>query len=263
MKGGIAVAAHAARLMAQGRRAFARLELVSAPDEEVRGYEPVTVERLDGFDAVLCLECGRADGSVVSARKGARWLRLHAAGRSAHAGVEPEFGANAIHALCREGVRLAELPGVQLTEFRGGESLNTVPSAATLGLDIRAPTAAELQSVLDRVGDFGAYDGVELTIEDIGGPPPLERTEAVATLARAAIGLGEELGQYFGEAVTGGVSDGSWTAWRGLPTLDGLGPVGGLDHTPWEYVELDSFAPRCGIVAGLVAAIDRGLLAAL
>jgi glutamate carboxypeptidase len=61
--------------------------------------------------------------------------------------------------------------------------------------------------------------------------------------------------------VAGGVSDGSWTASYGIPTLDGLGPVGGDDHSPAEYVETASFATRCGVVAGLVAAVDAGLLA--
>ena len=49
-------------------------------------------------------------------------------------------------------------------------------------------------------------------------------------------------------------------AGAGLPTIDGLGPVGALDHSPDEYIELASLAPRCGLVAGLVAAIDDGLL---
>ena len=75
-----------------------------------------------------------------------------------------------------------------------------------------------------------------------------------------AIALGQALDHPFGETSTGGVSDGSWTAWSGIPTLDGLGPVGGDDHTPFEYAELDSFAPRAGVLAGLVAAVDAGLL---
>ena len=58
---------------------------------------------------------------------------------------------------------------------------------------------------------------------------------------------------------TGGVSDGCWTAGAGLPTLDGLGPVGALDHSPDEYIEIGSIAPRCGLLAGLVAAVDAGL----
>lgn len=266
MKGGIAVAAHAARLLALGPRPFGRLELVSAPDEESRPAEPATIDRLLDFDAVLCMECGRPAGEVVSARKGARWFRIRAQGRPAHAGVEPDIGRNAALAVCREALRLSELHGArdgltfQVTELEGGEGLNTVPSRASFTGDLRAVTGADLEWALARVRSFGPHDGVTLSFEDLGGPPALERTPAVAALADAAIALGAELGHVFGEALTGGVSDGSWTAWRGVPTLDGLGPVGGLDHTPDEYVETASFAPRCGVVAGLVAAVDAGVV---
>jgi glutamate carboxypeptidase len=266
MKGGLAVAAHTARLLALGNRPFRRLELVSCPDEETRPAAPATIERLDGFDAVLCLECGRPGGEVVSARKGASWFRIRAHGRPAHAGVEPDRGRNAVHALCREAVRIAALHGtragltVQVTEVAGGEGLNTVPSRASLTGDVRAVTAADLVSALEEVNRFASYDGVAFTYEDLGGPPALERTPQVAALATAAIALGSALGHDFDETPTGGVSDGSWAASRGIPTLDGLGPVGGLDHTPDEYVETETFATRCGVVAGLVAAIDAGLL---
>jgi glutamate carboxypeptidase len=266
MKGGLAVAAHAARQLALGPRPFARLELVSCPDEESRPSEPETIARLDGFDAVLCLECGRPDGEVVSARKGARWFRLHARGWPAHAGVEPDAGRNAVHALAREAVRLIDLHHarvgltLQLTGLEGGEGLNTVPSTAALTGDLRAITESDLEWALAEVTGVASYDGVELSFEDLGGPPALERTPSVAALAEASILLGAELGHPFGEALTGGVSDGSWTAHRGIPTLDGLGPVGGLDHGPDEYVETETFATRCGVVAGLVAAIDAGLL---
>lgn len=266
MKGGIAVAAHAARLLAVGPRPFAWLELVSTPDEEPRTTGPATLERLLDFDAVLSLECGRPDHSVVSARKGARWIRLHAGGRPAHAGVEPEAGRNAVAALCSEGLRLGALHGarpgltLQVTEFRGGEGMNTVPASAMLTADVRAVTVSDLDWAVDEVAKVGTYDGIEIVAEDLGGPPVYERTPAVVALAGAAIALGAELGHSFGEATTGGVSDGSWTAGAGIPTLDGLGPTGGLDHTPGEYAEVSTFAPRCGVVAGLVAAVDAGLL---
>ena len=107
MKGGLAVAAHAARLLAAGERPFARLELVSVPDEEVRSEPIATQARLAGFDAVLCMECGRPGGAVVAARKGGRWLDVVARGRSAHAGSEPEHGRNAVLALARELPRIA------------------------------------------------------------------------------------------------------------------------------------------------------------
>jgi len=267
MKGGLAVAAHTARLLADGRRPFARLELVSASDEESRPGEPATIGRLLGFDAVLCLECGRPGGEIVSTRKGARWFRIRARGRPAHAGEVPEAGRNAAVALAREALRLAALDGaregltLQVTGLEAGEGLNTVPSSGALTCDLRAASADDLAWAVERAREVGAYEGIELEYEDLGGPPPMERTPAISALAEAAVALGAELGHRFGEATAGGVSDGSWTAAYGVPTLDGLGPVGGDDHTPNEWIEAASIGPRCGVVAGLVAAVDAGLLA--
>jgi glutamate carboxypeptidase len=266
MKGGIALAAHTARVLALGPRPFARLELVSVSDEETRPAAPLTIDRLAGFDAVLCLECGRADGSIVSARKGGRWFRIHARGKPAHAGVDPDAGRNAVLPLCHEALRLSELHHAregltfQVTELVGGQGVNTVPGEAYLTGDLRGPSAADLDWAMQEVRLFGHHPDVELWEEDLGGPPPLERTPSVARMAAAAIELGALIGHRFGETLTGGVSDGSWTAWSGIPTLDGLGPVGGDDHTPDEWVETRTFATRAGVVAGLVAAVDAGLL---
>ena len=266
MKGGVAVALHTARLLGEGPRPFALLDVVSVPDEESRDGGPPTGARLLEMDAVLCLECGRPEGQVVSSRKGARWFRIHAEGRAAHAGEAPGDGRNAALALAREALRIAELHGLhpeltlQVTGLEAGEGLNTVPSSGYLTADLRAWTQDALDSALAEVLAFGDHEDVELRFENLGGPPPYERTPAVATLAEAAIALGAELGHVFGESAAGGVSDGSWTASQGIPTLDGLGPVGGEDHTPWEYIETESLATRCGVVAGLVAAVDAGLL---
>jgi glutamate carboxypeptidase len=266
MKGGVAVALHTARLLAEGPRPFGLLEVVSVPDEESRNGGPPSGGRLLDMDAVLCLECGRPNGEVVSRRKGARWFRIHATGRAAHAGEAPAEGRNAALALAREALRIGELDGsrekltLQITGLEAGEGLNTVPSSGSLTADLRAWTDEDLTWALERATTFGDYEGVDLAYEDLGGPPPLERTERVGLLAETAIALGAELGHVFGETAAGGVSDGSWAASQGLPTLDGLGPVGGEDHTPWEYIETDSLATRCGVVAGLVAAVDAGLL---
>jgi glutamate carboxypeptidase len=266
MKGGVAVALHTARLLAEGPRPFAHLEVVSVPDEESRDGGPPSGGRLLDMDAVLCLECGRPNGEVVSRRKGARWFRIHASGRSAHAGEAPEDGRNAAVAIAQEALRLGRLHRareeltLQITGLEAGEGLNTVPSSGSLTADLRAWTDEDLTWALEQVLDLGQHAGIELSYEDLGGPPAFERTDRVGRLAETAIALGGQLGHVFGETSAGGVSDGSWAAAQGLPTLDGLGPVGGEDHTPWEYIETASLAPRCGVVAGLVAAVDAGLL---
>ena len=179
----------------------------------------------------------------------------------------PSDGRNAALALAREALRIAALHEshpeltLQVTGLEAGEGLNTVPSSGFLTADLRAWRQDELDAALARGARVRRASRRRARFEDLGGPPPYERTPTVATLAEAAIALGAELGHVFGEAAAGGVSDGSWTASQGIPTLDGLGPVGGEDHTPWEYIETETLATRCGVVAGLVAAVDAGLLA--
>ncbi len=267
MKGGIAVAAHAARLLAAGERPFARLELVSVPDEEVRSEPIATQARLAGFDAVLCMECGRPGGAVVAARKGGRWLDVVARGRSAHAGSEPEHGRNAVLALARELPRIAALDRARegltlhVTRMRGGDVLNSIPGEARATVDMRGWHEADLDWAEAQLLRCDTHRGVTFTAdEERLVTPPLERTREVAALATHAAAIGAALGFPVPETSTGGVSDGCWTAGAGLPTLDGLGPVGALDHSPDEYIEIASLAQRCGVVAGLVAAIDDGLL---
>ena len=266
MKGGIAVAAHAARLLARGERPFARLELVCVPDEEIRSEPIATQARLAGFDAVLCMECGRPGGAVVAARKGGRWLDVVAHGRSAHAGSEPEHGRNAVLALAHELPRIAAFDQafegltLHVARMHGGDVLNSIPGEARATIDMRAWRDADLDWAEAQLLRCDPHRGITFTTADRLVTPPLERTAAVAALAAQAAALGDAVGSPVAETSTGGVSDGCWTAGAGLPTLDGLGPVGALDHSPDEYLEIASIAPRCGLVAGLVAAIDGGLL---
>ncbi len=264
MKGGVAVAAHVARLLAHlphAARPFARLELVSTPDEESRVGPFHTADRLAGFDAVLVLECGREDGSVVSARKGGAWPRILATGRDAHAGVAPHEGRNAVVALCHEALRASALDGARegltahVTRLVGGTVINQIPGAAELCLDLRAARQDDLAWALGELGRLEPPDGVSLRLVDLEATPPMERTPAVAALAACAIELGADLGHAFGEAATGGAADAVWLAAQ-VPVLDGLGPVGGADHSPEEWALVSTFATRAGVIAGLVAAVD-------
>jgi glutamate carboxypeptidase len=262
MKGGLALAVHVARHVAEHPGRFGRVEVISVPDEEIRSGPFGTIERVAGFDAVLCLECGREDGSLVLARKGGAWLEVEAVGRAAHAGTEPERGRNPVLALAHEAIRIAALhdgaPGlsVQVTSLRGGRAANAIPDRARMQVDIRASHAADLERTLAQVSAWGRHDGVTIAERSLHHVPPLEPTADSERLARAASLLGGALGHPIGHASTGGVSDVCWVAWSGVPCLDGLGPVGGADHSPEEYVEVPSFAPRAGVVAGLLAEVE-------
>ncbi len=123
---------------------------------------------------------------------------------------------------------------------------------------MRANTTDDMAALLARAEATlvrEAIEGTSYTWTPTQFRPPWEPnagTERLAALARAVAGV---LGFDVRAAATGGTSDGNFTAALGLPTLDGLGPVGGLDHGPLEYVAISSIVPRTALLAGLIAGI--------
>jgi len=91
--------------------------------------------------------------------------------------------------------------------------------------------------------------------------PPFERADSAALFAAAAE-AGVAIGSPIVEVSTGGVSDASWTAELGIPTLDGLGPIGEDDHSPAERIVVSSIPDRIGLVAGVIAGVEARLGAA-
>jgi len=98
---------------------------------------------------------------------------------------------------------------------------------------------------------------VAVTVEEAGRHWPMEKRERSGRLVGHAAGIAAALGFPLRDAATGGASDANTTAGAGVPTIDGLGPIGGLDHSPGEYLEVGSIVPRTALLAGLIAAIGR------
>jgi glutamate carboxypeptidase len=266
MKGGLLVALTALEALAKGDRPFASVELHSVPDEEIRVVPFATIDSLAGAEAVLVLECGRENGDFVRARKTGAWLRLAVEGTPAHAGTEPELGRSAVIGLCHEVLRLSAVNGARpdLTVIAGtvagGTIANVVPQHAEAVIDVRAASASDFDWAVERIRAVGHHEGLAVSIENLGTWPGIEPTASGEALLATAVQLARSQGMEVGGQTSGGMSDGCWAAARGLPTLDGLGPVGGLDHSPSEYIRLDSVPPRCAVLAGLCTAIGDGLL---
>lgn len=242
---------------------------VANPDEEIGS--PFSTPRIRDLapdhDVALVLECARANGDIVSARKGIADYHVRLVGRAAHAGVEPEKGSSAILAAARETVTLHELNGrwptvtVNVGVVHGGTRPNVVAERCELKVDLRAATAdafAAAAAELERIA--GSPDGgVSATVERIAGHPPMERTEASGRLVDLAVGIAGDLGFELRDAATGGASDANTTAALGVPTLDGLGPVGGDDHSVDEWLDLESVVPRTTLLALLMARVGEAL----
>ena len=103
------------------------------------------------------------------------------------------------------------------------------------------------------VATLQAVPDTEVEVTPMSGFPPMEKTDATARLVEQAKRIAGELGFEVNDAATGGASDANPVAGSGIPTLDGLGPIGGADHSPGEWLDLESVVPRIALLAGLIA----------
>jgi glutamate carboxypeptidase len=125
-------------------------------------------------------------------------------------------------------------------------------------VDLRAVTASSFEEALAelrRVAERIVVPDVTVEFDQRSGFPPMEKTEAIARLAERAKSLGAELGMTFDDASTGGASDANPIAGMGIPVLDGLGPIGGDDHSPSEWLDVTSVAPRVALLAALIGSV--------
>ena len=272
MKAGLLAGLYALEaLHAIGFEEFGELTLLCVADEEVdeRSSLPLMRATMNGVDAALTLEAARENGDIVCARKGNVVMRVEAHGRSAHAGVEPEKGRNAISALLRRLLQVEALAhpiGGSLTinigRISGGTKPNVVPDYASASIDIRAFEQHELDCAVAEIEAIFARqvnDGIKFAFWHRLASPPMPRSEAVARLEAMAIGVADDLGFALRAAGTGGGADSAFAAQAGLAALDGLGPIGGLDHGPDEYILESSIVPRTALLAELIKVICKSL----
>ena len=267
MKAGLLAGLYAVQALdAAGFRNYGAIHFLVVSDEEIhdRGSLPLIRQIARTSDVAFTLEAARANGDIVTARKTAVWATVHVEGKAAHAGVEPEKGCSAIVALMHHLAAIHALngfrPGVTINSGRieGGTQPNVVAAAARAELDLRAWRDADIPELLDAIRSLLGQEVLPgtraiLDVKREGAMPAMERTPAIAALEAVAQRLAGELGITVKGASTGGASDASFVAAERVPVLDGLGPIGGLDHSPDEYIERDSILPRTALLALLIA----------
>src|SRR6266446_5761034 len=270
MKGCILSAVYTVEaLLSAGYHSFGELRFLCVSDEEIneRHCEDIMQQACRNCQRALVLEAARANGDIVSARKGNAWYTLTAHGRSAHAGLEPEKGRNTIVELAHQILQFQSLNGwregvtVNAGVISGGTVANVVPDFAQARFDLRylrmedrTATEARWREMMGRQ----LVPGVELTLEaEPDFKEPMVATPESLALAHKAQEIAGLLGFSLNHVLTGGSSDGSYASSYGVPVLDGLGPIGGLDHSPQEYLMANSVAPRTALLAGLIATVGE------
>ena len=260
MKGGIVVGVHAVASLADRRG----IELLITSDEEVgsSASRALIEERARACGTVLVLEPSADGGALKVGRKGVGTFEVTVTGRAAHAGLEPEKGVNALVEAARQVLDISLLAApdagttVTPTVAAAGTADNVVPAKATIRVDVRVTSMDEARRVESAMAALNPHDA-QATIAVTGSinrPPMAEdaSTELFALAQKAATEA--DLPQLSGVSVGGG-SDGNFTAAIGIPTLDGLGVVGGGAHADHEWLDVASLPERAALLAALIAAL--------
>ncbi|MGH9134554.1 MAG: M20 family metallopeptidase [Ilumatobacteraceae bacterium] len=252
MKAGIVQGIHAVASLDDA----SGVELLFSSDEEIGSdtSRALIEQRALACGAVLVLEPAADGGALKTGRKGVGTFEVVVHGRAAHAGLEPEKGVNALIEASHQVLVIAGFGSsehgttVTPTVAAAGTAENVVPAEARIKVDVRVQEHGEKARVEAAMASLGPVDP-DASIEVRGSinRPPMPES-ASATLFPLALQVDPSL---LGVAVGGG-SDGNFTAAVGVPTLDGLGAVGGGAHADHEYVEIDAMRGRIRLLAGIL-----------
>ncbi len=266
MKGGLLLFCYAVRMLREMLiTPRHRLALLVVSDEETgsAGSRSIIEEQALLSKAALVLEPGAGPaGKVKTRRKGTGRFCVQVTGIAAHAGVDFSSGANAIAELAAQVVQLSALTDgergitVNAGVVEGGTTANIVPDFAKATFDVRFSDLGDGTKLEEAFSSLRPHD-TRCSIQVTGGitRPPMRRTEASALLFARARSCAAELGIALEESSTGGASDGNFISAIGVPTLDGIGMVGGHAHSPGEFVDKDCIAERMALLALLLKGV--------
>ena len=240
--------------------------LLFNPDEEIgsRYSRPVIEREAKKADHALIMESARPNGDLVNQRKGICKYTLTFTGIASHAGVNPDKGASAINEFILWGEKIIGLGNpeagttVNIGLVQGGTAPNVVAAQCRCVIDVRIEKVSEWERIEQAIRDLEAHPfdpRVKVQVEGKMARPPMMPTEKSLAFCKLAEEVGRKEGIAFQWQAAGGGSDGNFTSALGIPTLDGLGPVGGNGHAVTEYGEISSLEPRFRFLKALVEAV--------
>lgn len=273
MKGGIVVMLAALReFLAQPQSERVGFEVLLTPDEETGSVasrpilEAAAATRQHAF--ALIFEPCRPNGDLVRARKGTGVFTVTCHGRAAHAGRDASAGRNAILALAEYLPEVAELGrdlegvSVNVGNIRGGGAVNIVPDFAEAQINIRTTRVAQEAEIIECLHELAEpinqRDGYRMIVTGQFNRPPKEVTPFEEQLFAWWQQCAREIGVKLSWQDVGGGSDGNLLAAAGLPSLDGLGPIGDHLHSAEEFIRLSTVAERAKIAVRFLERLSRG-----
>ncbi|MBJ2118723.1 MULTISPECIES: M20 family metallopeptidase [Proteus] len=255
-------------LIQSGNNAYKNVEIFLNCDEEIgsKTSRGLIEQYAKNKSYALVMEPARANGAIVSARRGVGTYELLIEGKASHSGIAPEAGISAIqelsykiqalHALSRHDEGLSINVGL----ISGGTSVNTVAPNARAEIDVRISTdeqGVEIDKLVREVCSKPILEGIKLTLNGGINRPPMVKTPESGALIDIIKEQARLLDFDIEDISTGGGSDASFTAGVGTPSVDGLGPIGGYQHSDKEYLDLPSLTERTVLFANILKRLSQ------
>ncbi|WP_158046397.1 M20/M25/M40 family metallo-hydrolase [Skermanella pratensis] len=270
-KGGLAMILHSLKLLRdQGFDRYGSITVLFNPDEETGsgGSKRMIADLAREQDYVFSYEPPDKD-AVTTATNGINTVYLDVEGRASHAGSAPEEGRNAVTELAHQIVRLKDLGDpakgttVNWTIVKGGEKRNIIPSSAAAEADMRYSDLTEYDRVLAdgrRIIADKLIPDTEVQFRIEKGRPPLAKNQGSDELAALATQVYGRIGQTVEPVAMRFGTDAGYAYVPGSPkpaVLETMGVVGAGLHSPEEYMELSSIAPRLYLTTSLIMELSE------
>ncbi|PSK88917.1 glutamate carboxypeptidase [Murinocardiopsis flavida] len=265
MKGGLVVLETALALLRETGIGHRPVRAVVVADEEIGSptSQGLVARCAEGVAAALGFESPHGDGALKHGRRGSTRLRLRVRGRAAHAALDPEKGASAIDELVDQLIAVRALVAdhadsvlCNVGAIDAPGKTNVVPDAAAADIGLRFADPGAETAVLDGIRALRAVrEGAAVEVETLSRRAtwaPGDEGDALLSAVRAAA---RAVGQDIGAAPAAGAADTNAVGARGVPTLDGFGPLGAGAHADHEQAVLDSLPERAALVAAAIATV--------
>lgn len=214
----------------------------------------------------LVFEPARKNGNLVCERKGLIKYEILFKGKSAHAGVSPQDGINAILEASNWILEISKLQNLDINNsinvgiVQGGIGVNVIPDLCSFKFEGRSHDISHFENIfntLQHLKDNPIVKGIDVEVKEIGYRPPLVLNENSEKLMGIFNKEMEKLNIESQWEKTGGGSDANFLGILGVGVLDGVGPIGGDAHTDNEYLEISSIEKRIELVVNVLKHFEK------
>ncbi len=256
MKGGLVVGIYALKALDKlGLLKQIPITFVFNSDEEIgsRGSVDLIQKEASSSAFAFVLEAGGLENEIVTGRKGNLTIELHIEGQAGHAAFASKDKPSAILEMAHKIIEFESLNNfdkgitINVGKIDGGIGSNTIPEFSNAQVDFRFMDPSDLIKLEEKVAEIAnkvVIQGTRCRVDVISGRPPMQQSPGNRSLFQTTADIANCMGYPVKEQFRFGVSDANFIADLNVPVLDGLGPIGGRDHSRDEYMIKDSLLQR-------------------